>query len=275
MSIFKNILTLGSYGKLQDEISYLESKASMLRSFSSHFSPMVESQKKCFKLLNEERKEAQKNLFLAKTLVFKIKKRAVESSLEIPVEYAIDIPEFNDQSNMSENLHGEVSFDIGAIGDEMIFSASDSLDYLASKDKLTELDVKTEAIGVGIDILLSSIESLVSLNSQVREQRQKVQYNIEIVKENLILIKDTFPMIYYETNRAIEIFAALNKNNQVFSEKYQELLSLIFDKPGYMLFYEELTNKKLQISEEQQKGIMVLLKICSEYGKISKLKVRG
>lgn len=273
MSFFKNILTLGKHGKLQDELQLLQEKNWYLTKLNSDFQPLKETQWESFNLLKLEREAAYKNLFLAKTLISKIKVRLKSQQLHLETDNLTNVMLSGNNSHLDLRINGDISIDFDNLGSELFENISASLDYLGSQEKISSTDLKVEGLKMGVSALVSGVDALIDMNQEVRQQRELVRDKLIEVTNSVTQITKYFPTIYAETHRAIEIALTLNKTNQIFVNKYEQINKRLFNKSKIRLFWDEFMGRRLSFDQEDESELLKLIQICSEYKKISSIKI--
>lgn len=274
MSIFKNIVTLGGHSRLQKDIADMKNVQGYYGYLYADFNPLVEAQNRSFQLLKQEREAAVKNLFLVKTLIFKIKKNVSDQTQKIILDESTFVADI-DPSIRNSAISGEVSVNFEEIGTSFLTSVESSLSVLNSKEKITKNDLQYAAISVGIEVLGNFINEIAEINKQVTKQRELVKAELIKLRDAISKITEYHTPIFYETLRAIEIAEALNKTNQVFTAKFLKLNEMLFTKSKFKLFWDEVTNKKLELTEEETLELLILKSICSQYNQINKQKIES
>ncbi|AFL85394.1 hypothetical protein Belba_2862 [Belliella baltica DSM 15883] len=175
MGFFKNVFTLGKYGKLENEIKELQKLVEIYEKASPDFTQIIKLQNRVTDLLQEQRKIASKNLYLAKTIVLKVKKRVGDNQKNVLIDehFLIKAPKVKSKKNIY-NTELNSSFD--DVGTDFFDLINTSANMLEKKNgNINEKDLIAHGVMIGVGALLSGFEALVDLNDEVREKRQAVQ----------------------------------------------------------------------------------------------------
>lgn len=264
MSFFKNIITGGNYSKLELSKIELENLTHSYMAFQEDFFLLNKDRHEALLLLKTEREAVQKNITLAKNLISKIKTISNNKKNDL----------VNDNITYFENINTDFEFNnysidfqekLDNVSESFLNSLSSSFTRLEKKKSYSKNDLKTEFTIVIIDSLISGISNLVKLNKEVKENLRKVNERTSQINDSIYQITSQAPKIYTESKRIIEIAKCLNKHNQVFSMKYENIQKEINNKSKFSLFIDEILNRKITPNENIKKNLHFLIKFSTEY----------
>lgn len=269
MRLLKNIFTGWNYGKLENEKIAFEILRDQFYEFQKEYIAINQTRLNALSYLKTERSEVVRNLSMAKNLISKIKDIRNDEIQEIKTDA---ITYFENKSIEFEA--GDVTVDfqghLDKASESFILSLGSSFKRLETKKTYTKADLKTEAAIVAIESLISGISAIFALNTQVNENRRKILDASTEIKNAMPKMTSQASKVYTEVKRIIEIARILNKHNEVFSKKYNEIQKALNSKTKISLFIYELLNKKVQPDDEMLLNLQSLRQFSSEYSKFNK-----
>jgi hypothetical protein len=273
MSIWKNIITFGNFGRLEDDIKIFAYRRSILEEIVKEYDIAMFSQKKAFTILNIEREKAIKNLALFKSIIKKIKKN-VQDNIAIKVrDKKTDSNNFINYGSIQSFRNNLPDLNVDEFSDVFFIKVQSSISALGAKKEIDKNDLIIHGADVAISAMVNFLSATISINRNVIEKRRLIKDKTLDISDSVKSIKDSFPIIYAETNRVGEIALLLNKNNFIFTGKFIELNLLVHSKSHFYQFIDFLQDIRFDANEDVKKKIIFLGQICSEYNKINVLKV--
>lgn len=267
MSWLKNKITGGNYNKMQSEeveFNILKDKYSLLK---EGYDDLEKSRQKASHLLKTERKEAVKNLTLAKNMILKVKTISNDKRQIIQSDFISCF-----ESTCVEFKIGDVSIDFQGefdkVGVAFVGSLSGSLKRFQKNKTYTKQDFKKE-LGAAFDFIGVAFGSILNLNEEVNKKRRIIADKSIEIKDAMLMMTSQAPQIYIESKRMIELARVLNMHNQVFSIKYETIQKEINKKSKFDIFTNELFKKKIIPDETMQINLHSLVKHSSEYSRFN------
>ncbi|OXA77866.1 hypothetical protein SAMN05444397_11442 [Flavobacterium aquidurense] len=268
MSWVKNIVTLGNYNRLQQDERDLKSLENFFREIESNYYILIKDREAAFHLLQEEREEVIKNLAVFKNLLSKIKEISNDKKMHGKNDY---ISHFDYNSFSSNPQEFSVNFQgkIDEAGMNILTSIDNSFIRLEKRyknnKKVTKGDLYAELGIVAIETVIASVSALIDLNIEVNENRKKITKASKQINNAIKKMKDTAPEVNAEGFRIIEITRVLNKHNQIFSEKFESVLSELNLYSTRKSFYNFIFNKKIEPSQKMTQNLHHLMLYASAY----------
>lgn len=273
MSFFKNVFTLGRYGKMHNELTVFENRRNTFLELAKEFRNSLKDQKLAFEVLKNQRKSAEKNIFLFKSILFLIKNKikdnkseTIEDKMKIKEEIYVPTKVTSTNTSIPE-------IDLSKFSSDFFSTTNRNLKKLSKLKDPKKEDFILAGVDTAISAVTNAIGGIIELNKQVNEKRREIQESTKLLLNAAESIFDYHPILYKETLRANEIALTLLKSNEAFSAKYQEIFQEIFHESKITLFKKFLLKEKFQISDETIEKIVFLGSICSEYNKISQSKL--
>jgi len=269
--MLKNILTFGGAGKLKRETETFESLQHKYITSSQQYNLLIKNRSILFYNLMLERNEAIRNFELLKSLIKiqkKIKSKKMDSNND-ELSTIVDV-NFNKMINIKKNNYTQIiDSSIRNISKSTDKSFDRLINNFNSNGTLTKQDIKVEALMVGVDLVGEAFNYIGNLNNEVNQKRKEVQQHISSLQIGLSKIFDSYGNVFADSLRIDEIFQVLNKNNQIFIEKYKNILEKYFMDYDLNKKNEQLNN--FQNSLEQD--IKFLIMLCNEYSKTKKVNI--
>ncbi|MDE5418479.1 hypothetical protein L3049_10705 [Labilibaculum sp. DW002] len=263
MSLINNILTLGQHGKLEKEIEEYIEVANYSDRLNHVYEDAFKYNNELAEILETERKEALRNLSMAKNLIARIKSNMNSKDQELLKDFILDIS-IDSQHQKKKELNTDLSQNFEAISNQAFVSIDSSLSRLSTKETITKLDVKSEAISAGVEIGTSLINEAIDAYSKTTEKRKEVQQNVLELRRFIKNATSSIPKLTASINRLIEVSSVLNKINEAFCTKYNELFSLAIPKPKFSFSKDDIV-----LDIDMKKKLSNLMKLCSEYNKVN------
>ncbi|TDO95603.1 hypothetical protein [Flavobacterium sp. 245] len=268
MSWLKNIATLGNYNRLQQDERDLKSLEKHFRAIESNYYILIKDRENAFHLLQEEREEVVKNIAVFKNLLSKIKEISNDKKMQEKNDFIsnYDYNSFTSSpQEFSVNFHGRID----QAGMDILTSVDNSFIRLEKRyknnQKVTKGDLYAELGIVAIETVIASVSALVDLNVEVNENRKKITKASKQINNAIKKMKDTAPEVNAEGFRIIEITRVLNKHNQIFSEKFESVLSELNLYSTRKSFYNFIFNKKIEPSQKMTQNLHHLMLYASAY----------
>lgn len=273
MSFLKNIVTLGAYGKLEDDIESLKYLASQYKYFADAYYDLGQTEEECLRIISIHRKETIKNLFMAKTIIQKVKTRIsdkefIEINDEIKKEFHSDV------SLNKFDLDGYVPLDLESVGDTFLNSSNDTMRILEKKNgNISKEEALIAAASVGIATLIEGISNIASLNSEVRKKRSEILQKRASVVKAIKQIQKIYPKMNARVLRTIEITETLNQANLSFKFQYEKVINHFLYDSTWKNFWNELIKKPIPVTPEFKQDLSNLREICNSYFKLYNQKI--
>ncbi|MGZ2371762.1 hypothetical protein ACXR6G_18430 [Ancylomarina sp. YFZ004] len=263
MGWFENVVTLGQHGKLEKEIeeyieiaNYSDRLSKVYGSLHTHNNELVE-------ILKVEREDALRNLSMTKNLIARIKSNLNSKDQELLKDIILDI-NIDSSQLKQKKLEVDYSQNLEAISDQAFVSIDKSLSRLESKETITKVDVKREAINVGVEMGASLISEAIDMFGKTAAKRKEVQENVLELKKYIKSASRSIPKLSASSKRSIEVSRVLNKTNEAFCVKYQELFTLAVPKPKFSFGKDAIV-----LDADLKKKLSNLMRLCSEYNKVN------
>lgn len=273
MNFFHDILILGEPSRFKEELQLLQEKNTFLMRLDKDLHPLRRARRDSFDLLKVERNAAYKSLLLAKTLLFKIKDRLDDQYVSIITDHLAHLDLLKRNSHVDLSRKERVSISFNDVGDQLVDNLTASFDFIASREKTFSFDFNSEGTKGSVDAFIAGGTALIAMNEQIRERREVVMGKIIDVTTSLKSIQPYYPVIYAESQRALEISLLLNKTNQIFIRKYEQIMKRLFSQSRIASFLDGVRGRKLPFDQEDLAALNQLVRISLEYKKLSELKV--
>lgn len=273
MSFFKNVFTLGRYGKMENELLNYKRRRDILKKMANEFKESIKDQKSAFNSLTIQRKDAEKNIFLFKTILFLIKNKIKDNKADI-IKDKMNIKEHINLPSKVLNAKTEIpEADLSKYSNDFFSRTNKNLKILSKIKNPQKEELAILAIDAAISAITNGIGAIIELNQEVNEKRKEIIENTKIIFKAAETVSNYHPTVYQETLRAIEITKSLIKANEAFSICYEEIKNEIFRENDLILFRKFILKEKFEINESIINKIIFLGSICSEYNKISQTKI--
>lgn len=273
MSFFKNVFTLGRYGKMENELIIYEWRRDTIKEMADEFNKSLKDQKIVFNSLKIQRKTAEKNLFLFKTILLLIKNNIKDNKADI-IQDKIKIKESINLPSTVLNASTAISeIDLSKYSNDFFSNTNKNLKILSKIKNPKKEELAILAIESTISAISNGIGAIIKLNQDVNEKRAGIFENTKKILRAADTIMEIHPSIHEDTLGASEIAKTLLKANESFSIKYEELKNEVFYEKKLTLFKKFVLNEKFEIKQETIDKIIFLGSICSEYNKISQTKL--
>lgn len=275
---FKNIVTLGASGELEDAKDRLRCLSQCCTTIEFSFEDIEDMEEKLKKALKDTRQAAYRNLYLAKELIAQVKdkvsaeKQVLKKDQMVKLKNTEDIPVCDHLANNHVDFRTDEI--LSNLGNQME-SALDSFNKKLDEGKsFGKEDLEGETFVVGINFVVDSIEHILDYNTNVREQRKKVE---ETISKALKYIEDGNNAIcVFEATllRYLELLSSLNQCNKAFVKAYEPLCNKVFGSPNFLKYtFESSKRNKLCESTEFEGDLQHLIQLCSVYNKVNQSKV--
>ena len=269
MSTFKNFITGGNFGKLEDEKEDFEILKDKFLKFQDEYVAINQERLNALLFLQEERAEVVRNLSMAKNLISKVK---IIRNNEIQ-EFKTDAITYFENKNIEfEDGTVMVNFQghLDSVSETFIISLDDSFKRLAKNKTYTKANLKEEAALVALETLIGGVTALFTLNSEINENRKKIVKATTQIRNEMPKMTKQAAIVFAEVKRIIEIATVLNKHNEVFSKKYCEVYRSMNSRSKTLLFFDELLGRKIEPDYKMQNDIHQIRMLSSEYSKFNK-----
>ncbi|WP_157807022.1 hypothetical protein [Algoriphagus formosus] len=273
MSFFKNVFTLGGYGRMENELQKFEERRLVFLTLVKEFEGSLKSQKAAFKILKNQRNKAEKNIFLFKTILLLIKNKIKDN----PADVIQDVMQIKGGANVPTKVRRAKTdipqFDLSKFSEDFFLTTSKNLNMLGKIKDPKKEDFIITAVATAVSAITNSIGGIIKLNQEVNNKRKEINFNTQLLFKTASEISNYFPILYSDTLRANEIARTLIKANETFSIQYLDIINNVFHENEFVLFKKFVLNQKFQISDDVVDKIIFLGSICSEYNKISQTKL--
>lgn len=256
------------------KVEFARKKAEMLNKDLNKLSKIAESHRdlltRLLEYMDTERKNAYRNMILAKELIFLIKKgKGNQQALRKDNigKLRIDTPQIlvSPPGNLPE-----VGFvDSVAKGYETFESAFSSFKEMGFDDK------DSLVVGLGIGAIEASLDCITQINSRRAEERRHYEYLSSNLIQDINNIESKLLETHTKMLRAREIMLALSAANAAFVKAYTPLRDHVFGtEVSFMGFLSSIGRKhKIKARELAVDNIGYLISICNEYNKINTSKI--
>jgi hypothetical protein len=266
----KNIITLGGYGKLEDEKKEFEILKNTYAHISSSFSDLYKDRLEAYTNLEYERLEAHRNFAIAKNLLKKFKN--VGNNQNLKTNDSVTNVEI--KNYQQEKFNYEVSFNKNLEAITNTFSSSVEKSFKRNKGKnikdISKDELLLEAGVVAIETIFESFSQAINYNGEIQKQRKQIQREKQRVINIIDKLFSNAEIVYAETLRIIEVGKVLNINNQVFTKKYSEINKFVISQSIFKQFWNEIASKKITPTADVNLKIAQLMNICAGYNKTDK-----
>lgn len=215
--------------------------------------------------LEMERKNAYRNMLLAKELIFLVKSGKGNQHKLVTDHLSnlhIDAPnlEIVNPSNLPE-----IDFHNSVVNGFTTFDKTfTSLKELGFDDKSNLL------ISLGIGGLESIIDGITQINNRRTAQREHYEYFAKEAIDEILRLEDELLSIHSKMLRANEVMQALSAANEAFVKAYSPLRDYIFGKsPTFMGFMAFMFNRNKTKAKAVINDVGYLIAVCNEYNKIN------
>jgi hypothetical protein len=271
MSIWKNIITFGRHGKLKSEVKDFELTVENYRRIEDAYLNICNERLRAFLYLQYEREDAKRNFTLMRNLISRVKEVGSKNSIELTDSIAVIDQKYYMQAVTNFSVDFDRSYQV--FSDTVSTSFNSSLRRLEDKNsknkKITKEDLIEEGVVFAIDSIISGIEQIINLNSEVNEKRAQIVEETRKVQKALDKILSSYNDVSAEANRILEIANVLNINNKAFTTFYVEINNLLNVKPFFSRFIQDFLNVKIIPSDDVNDKLAMLLTVCSDYNKIN------
>jgi hypothetical protein len=266
----KNIITLGGYGKLEDEKKEFEILKNTYAHISSSFFDLYKNRLEAYTNLEYERLEAHRNFAIAKNLLKKFKNVGNNQNLKTNDNLtSVEIKNYQ-----QEKFNYEVSFNKNLEAITNTFSSSVEKSLKRNKGKniknFSKDEFYLEAGVVAVETLFESFSQAINYNGEIQKQRKQIQREKQRVITIINKLFSDAEIVYAETQRIIEVGKVLNINNQVFTTKYSEINKFVISQSIFKQFWNEIASKKITPTADVNLKIAQLMNICAGYNKTDK-----
>lgn len=266
----KNIITLGGYGRLEDEKKEFEILKNTYAHISSSFFDLYKNRLEAYTNLEYERLEAHRNFAIAKNLLKKFKNVGNNQNLKTNDNLTtVEIKKFQ-----QERFNYEVSFNKNLKAITNTFSGSVEKSFKRHKGKnlkdISKNEFLMEAGVVAIETIFEGFSQAINYNGEIQKQRKQIQREKQRVINIIDKLFSDAEIVYSETQRIIEVGKVLNINNQVFTSKYSEINKFVTSQSIFKQFWNEISSKKITPTNDINLKIAQLMNICAGYNKTDK-----
>jgi hypothetical protein len=266
----KNIITLGGYGKLEDEKKEFEILKNTYAHISSSFSDLYKDRLEAYTNLEYERLEAHRNFAIAKNLLKKFKN--VGNNQNLKTNDSVTNVEI--KNYQQEKFNYEVSFNKNLEAITNTFSSSVEKSFKRNKGKnikdISKDELLLEAGVVAIETIFESFSQAINYNGEIQKQRKQIQREKQRVINIIDKLFSNAEIVCAETLRIIEVGKVLNINNQAFTKKYSEINKFVISQSIFKQFWNEIASKKITPTADINLKIAQLMNICAGYNKTDK-----
>ena len=268
MSWLKNAVTFGKFDKLQNEQKEFNTLANSFSIAQEAYIDLNETHLNAVKILKKEREDVVKNLSLSKNLISKIKTITNNKKQEIKNDFVTYTENENVEfqlGNISVNFQGKLD----NVSETFVKSLDSSFKRLDKNKNPTKADLKSELGIIAVETLIQGVTQIINLNVEVNEQRRHITASTKKINDAYEKMTNQAPQLYIEVKRMVEIAEVLNKHNQVFSLRYKTIQDELNLKSKFIIFLNELRNKKIIPNAKIQHNLHVLIKYSSEYSRFN------
>lgn len=275
--VIKSVFTLGRSGKLKHKVQRLRALYKCCNVLKGDISMLDEDNNILYSFLTKYRYAAYRNLYLAKELIGMIKDNISTKQQQLLLDKfpEIDKPVYHTGDGIDFNAR-EVAFDSDTFYTAVSFSIDNSLKRLGTKlesGDLTKDDVLLEAASSAIDTVIAGIAGIFDLNSRVSESLREVAKKTEEAEKYIGKSISSIMNASNEMLRESEIMIALYNCNKAFVHAYDPIREKIFGRPSLGQFIMGVKKDVNFIrSEEFEKDLLHLIKVCTEYNKVNEAK---
>lgn len=266
----KNIITLGGYGRLEDEKKEFEILKNTYAHISSSFSNLYKDRLEAYTNLEYERLEAHRNFAIAKNLLKKFKNVVNNQNLKTND----NVTNVEIKNYQQEKFNYEVSFNKNLEAITNTFSSSVEKSFKRNKGKnikdISKDEFLLEAGVVALETIFESFSQAINYNGEIQKQRKQIQLEKQRVINIINKLFTNAEIVYAETLRIIEVGKVLNINNQVFTKKYSEINKFVISQSIFKQFWNEIASKKITPTADVNLKIAQLMNICAGYNKTDK-----
>lgn len=214
-------------------------------------------------LLDIERRNAYRNMILAKELVFLIKKaKHKKQTLKRDI---IQLPHIDNPTEITR--YGGPEIDYQTISD----NAFDVLDSTFSTLKNIGIEDKDNfLLSLGAAIVTAGVETVINENSIRTQQRLHYERISSDIINSMIEIRNDLLATHGKMMRAQEILKALSEVNVIFVQAYNPLRDYIFGcKPTFIGYIQHTFGRNKKKAINIVDDIAYLVAICNDYNKIN------
>ncbi len=275
---FKSLFTLGDSSRLKSEIQELR----YIKECSVHLGEQLEKQKslslKYYKSLLQLRKNAFRDLWLAKELVNYVKDKVASQETEMIIDKMMDddsLPHLMLCDNMEDiNVNYDTSWlDSGKAIASGVDYIIDRIDNSEENDTLDSTDWAIAGLVTLGEGLIDFLGSISDLNSNVSEARKQIaQEKNDVIKGISKAYKSSLKS-RGQTMRHAELIQSLYACHKAFVHAYEPLRKIVFGEPSWDDFRHGSV-KKYELTQDRQfvEDLKHLLDVCKEFSKIYKSK---